>query len=89
MFGCTINYLGYYNSRSLFRKAEGFGRSPTGNKGPFTGLCSLLATKNESMGYPAFNWEIAQIERLGKREITESESQKGICICMKRIIEQH
>lgn len=35
------------HSRSMFCVAEGFGRSPTRNKGSFSGLCSLLATMNE------------------------------------------
>ena len=39
-----------------FAKRKGLGFSPTRNKGPFTGLCSMLATKNKSMGDPAYNW---------------------------------
>ena len=37
-------------SRSLFRKAEGFGRSPTGNKDPFTWYYDAKSDLAEAQG---------------------------------------
>lgn len=58
-------------------KRKGLGGARQGPKDPFRVLWSMLATKNKSMGPPAYSWEIAPIKEPRKHEESESNIITG------------